>query len=401
MSAPDPRTGRRAVLSWALYDLANTIYYAVVVTWGMAPYVRERYGAPDALGYATSATLVLAAIVSPGMGAKVDRTGRAVPGLTFWTLVSVAATGVLAFVAPLGLPWVLGAFAVSLFAYQSALTYYNALLPVVASPGRAGTVSGLGTGLGYVGLPASILLALEMRRRWGIPPAFGMAAALFALWTVPLWLWVRDDPSRARGGGRRRSVLDALREVAKDRTLLLFLVANFVCADVANTLIVWANDYFQHGEGLDPDTAGRLQIALALTAFVGGVVVGRLADRVRPTAIYFVCCLALCLGLVGMVVFPRDPVSRGFLVVAGGVGVAAIWTVGRQLVVDLVPAERRGEFFGLYGVTVKVSVLGTALFGALSKDGDFTDAVLVEAGMLAVGVALIGWLHLRLRRRSA
>jgi UMF1 family MFS transporter len=399
VSSTDQRRDRRAVVSWSLYDLANTIYYAIVVTWGIPPLVRERYGAPAALGYVISGTLVLSAVVSPSMGAQVDRTGRAIPGLTLWTILCVSTTAVLSFVAPHGLWPTLAAFAASLFAYQTALTFYNALLPAVAPPGREGSVSGLGTGLGYVGLPASILLALYLRERWGVGPAFLMAAVLMTAWTVPLWLWVRDDPRRVRAAaGRKRSVLDALRAVAKDRTLLLFLVANFVCADVANTLIVWANDYFQHGEDLEPDLAGKLQIALAMTAFLGGIVVGRLADRVSPTAIYLVCCVGLGLGLVGMVVFPKNPWSRGFLILTGGVGVAAIWTVGRQLVMSLVPKERHGEFFGLYGVTVKVSVIGTLLFGVLSEDGDFADAILVEAGMLAVGIGLLAWLHVRLGR---
>jgi UMF1 family MFS transporter len=371
------------------------------VTWGIPPYIRDRYGASRWLGYLTSATLLASAVVSPALGARVDRTGRAVPGLTFWTLACVGTTVLLAFVAPHGQWWALGTFAVTLFTYQCALTFYNALLPAVAPPGAEGSVSGLGTGLGYVGLPLAIIGALEVSSRWGVPAAFVVAAVMMTLWTLPLWAFVRDRPAAVADSPRAsRSVVSALRDAAKDRTLFLFLVANFICADVANTLIFYANDYFQNGEGLDARTASYLQISLALIAFLGGIGIGRLADRWAPTLLYAITCAALCAGLVGTALYPKTVGGRGLLIVSGGVGIAAIWTIGRQMIVRLVPPSRRGEVFGLYGVTVKASVIGTAVFGQMTEDGSFTDAILVEAGTLAVGVALMLWLHVRVAREG-
>jgi UMF1 family MFS transporter len=248
-------------------------------------------------------------------------------------------------------------------------------------------------------LPAAYWAAIQIEKRWGIPPSFLLAASAMTAWSIPLWIFVRDRPRLVRHESRR-TVVDALRYAARDRTLVIFLLANFLCADVANTLIQWANVYFRESEGLPPEVAGKLLVALSMTAFVGGIAVGRLADRVSPTLLYAACCAGLALGLVGAAVFPQTVGSRAALIVTGGIGVAAIWTIGRQLVVRLVPPERHGEFFGLYGVTVKVSVIGTALFGALSKQRLYTQAVLVEAGMLAVGVALIVWLHVRVGRRA-
>ena len=67
--------------------------------------------------------------MSPWLGGRVDRTGRARPGLDGWTIVSVLATAALCFAAPAGSAPALAVYAVSLFAYQAALTFYNALLP--------------------------------------------------------------------------------------------------------------------------------------------------------------------------------------------------------------------------------------------------------------------------------
>jgi UMF1 family MFS transporter len=388
------------VLSWSLYDLANTIYYAIVVTYGMPEFVRQEYGAKEWVGYVTSATLLVSGIASPAFGAHVDRTGRAMPGVTLWTVVCVAAAAALSGLAHWGLPPALVAYAVSLFAYQAALTYYNALLPVVAPAGKAGWVSGLGTGLGYVMLPFAYKAAIVIETRWGIPPAFLLAASAMTAFSIPLWLFVRDRPRVLLAAATRRTVIDALRFAARDRRLVVFLLANFLCADVANTLIQWANVYFREAEGLEPDTAANLLVALSMTAVAGGLFVGRIADRVSPTLVYAVCCGGLALGLAGAAFFPRTVEARAVLIVTGGLGVSSIWTIGRQLVVRLVPPGRHGEFFGLYGVTVKVSIIGTSLFGFLSRDGVYTDAVLVEAGMLAVGVGMIVWLHTMVRREE-
>jgi UMF1 family MFS transporter len=408
-AAPPPARGStKVIVSWATYDLANTVYYAIVVTAFLPPYFDKTYGGLGALGVTTAATLLVSGLVSPGMGARVDRTGRARPGLDLFTWLCVGATAVLCFVAPLGRWAALSCYAVSLFAYQAAITFYNALLPVVAPPGRRGFVSALGTGIGYGGVPLAVFLGLKAKD-WtspltgdplGVPGAFLVAALLMLVGTIPLWLHVKDDPSLVRGaaGGERVTLLDAVRRVAKDRILRLLLIANFVCADVANTLIQYATAYFEGFSGFTSQQSGYLLMALAVTALVGGLAIGRVADRTAPTRIYLGTCAALVPALVAAALFPGAAWSTAFLVVAGGVGVSAIWSVGRQLVLRHAPPDRCGETLGLYGVTVKVSIVGTAVFGLIRDAWGYRPAVLVEAATLAFGCSLVYVLHRRLVR---
>ena len=78
------------------------------------------------------------------------------------------------------------------------------------------------------------------------------------------------------------------------------------------------------------------------------------------------------------------------LIVTGGVGVAAVWTIGRQLVLRVTPAERQGEALGLYGITTKASVVGTLVFAVVRDAFGFPAAIVVAAaGTLAAGVALV------------
>ena len=46
------------------------------------------------------------------------------------------------------------------YAYQGALVFYNALMPVVADPEKIGKVSGYGVGMGYVGSIVGLLMVM-------------------------------------------------------------------------------------------------------------------------------------------------------------------------------------------------------------------------------------------------
>jgi UMF1 family MFS transporter len=407
--APDPERGdAKTILSWALYDLANTIYSAIVVTLFLPSFLEDRYGAAWPLGVTTSVTLLASAFVSPWLGSLVDRTGKARRGLDLFTWGCTLSSAALCWAAWQGLLPALACFAVSLFCYQGALTFYNALLPVVAPPTRRGYVSGLGTGLGYLGIPVAIVIALFVKdTALGIPGTFLVSAVLMTLGTIPLWLNVHDGPAlgvppvRERPPRAAQGVIETLRSLRGHKALLLLLVANLVSADVANTLIQWATYYFEKGEGMTKNASGIMVIALAFTALLGGLTVGRVADRLPPARIYLACCAGLVLGLAGVAAFPGTWPFRILLILTGGIGVAAIWSVGRQLVVRLAPPDRIGACMGLYGVTTKISILGTTLFPVLREVAGFRVAIAAEAAMLALGCVLIEALHRTMERPLA
>ena len=62
---------------------------------------------------------------------------------------------------------------------------------------------------------------------------------------------------------------------------------------------------------------------------------------------------------------------------------------GRKLLLDLVPDERAGSFFGLYGLTNKGAAFGMALFAVLRDFYGFRTALLVAGIPLVAGIALM------------
>jgi MFS-type transporter involved in bile tolerance (Atg22 family) len=75
--------------------------------------------------------------------------------------------------------------------------------------------------------------------------------------------------------------------------------------------------------------------------------------------------------------------------VFGSLGLAGIWTAGRKALVDLAPRHRLGEYFGLYGITTKLSVFGGWIFTALLDS--FTPRIAM-ASQIALGVLALCFL---------
>ena len=121
------------------------------------------------------------------------------PFLLFFTALCIAATFFIADV-PVALGVLL--FIVANFAYQAALIYYDATLKVVSYPATRGKLSGIGTGIGYFGtvfvglLIATLVVPVEDR--------FKLTAVLFALFAVPIFLFVREPKVAGRQGRDRR-----------------------------------------------------------------------------------------------------------------------------------------------------------------------------------------------------
>ena len=132
---------RRAIIGWALYDLANTIFFLLVVTRYLPKQLFEITGSESAVSWSLVPTMLVAAILSPALGALVDRAGRA-KALTFAiTLVCCVATALLGFPkTALGVSLV---YVVARFTYEMASVPYNALLPSVAAQAGLGAISGL------------------------------------------------------------------------------------------------------------------------------------------------------------------------------------------------------------------------------------------------------------------
>jgi UMF1 family MFS transporter len=377
------------IVSWALYDFANTIFSILVVTRYLPPLLKEITGASSPLGGAVALSMLLAGILVPVMGAVSDLTGRSRRYLTVTTILCVAATCGISFTQQA--PLMLGLFLVANLAYQVSMVFYNSLLPTVCAADKVGTVSGLGVALGYVGSFFALLLAGPYVRAYGVERVFVLAGGLFLLFSLPIFFGVAKRPgtpgaalSRELVADRFRRVLGTVRELPSHRSMLYFLLGNFFCLDAVNTTIIFYSEYLIHARGFPGRKVDLCLIAVQLSALCFSLWIGRRVDRAgsRPMLLWVTVVWIVVIGLV--LLTGSYPVVL-LASVIGGFGLGGIWVAGRTMILELSPPQRVGEFMGLYGMTGKFSAVGALAFGLLADLFSYDRALMFQIGMLLVG----------------
>ena len=127
-----PDAGRdsfRNILSWALYDFANTIFSGIVVTVYFPLYVNDLTGRDGDIGNAVLISMILAGVLVPLMGSVADRTGRTKYYLIRLTVFCCLATclmsvpGIMKGESSGKLWFVMAMFIVANFTYQITLVF--------------------------------------------------------------------------------------------------------------------------------------------------------------------------------------------------------------------------------------------------------------------------------------
>ena len=398
-----------------MYDFANTIYSAIVVTAFFPMYLGDLTGRDIYTAIASTTSLVLAGLVVPVAGAIADRTGRALTYLWWLTVVCCLATIAIALpgydrfyhaeshvAAPASvLIPALVLFGLANFTYQISLVFYNTLLPVVASPERQGRVSGLGVGLGYLGVVVALPIAYLAAGETGAERfAFIIAGVAFLVSSLPTFLFVRPPrPARAERVTLRvlASLYPELGRTLSDiwhvRPVLFFFLGNFLCVDVVNTLIVWTVRYLNKGLGFSKGQSISVMLGLSVTAFLLGMGMGWLTDKLgsRRTILLAAGSILICIASAG--ILRQRAVIVGVILIFGSGGLGGVWVAGRKWLLEIAPPGKVGKYFGLYGVTLKLSVFGSLLFAGLADWVGYRIALLSLLLPLVAGMALLAGAH--------
>ena len=374
-------SGRAVVpAGWSLYDFANTIYSYAVVSYAMGLWLVEdtqfgKANGPFAFSVAIAVSVGINAIVSPILGALSDRAGgRRLPYLLFFTVLCIVPTAIIG-QSPAFVGLVL--FTIANFAYQSALIYYDATLKTVSYPETRGKLSGIGVAVGYCGtiVIGVLIFVLDLP----IASVFFVAAALYGLFAIPLFIVVRE--ARPPAGTPEPGIREAIAALGQLRTTILdartvpglsrFLIGRFFYSDAVNTIIVVMAIVATEAMGLTNTVANLILLALAIVAVLASFGWGWAVDRLGPKRTLMIVLSSWAIGLVvgGISLGVGGDIGLALFLLAGAVlgsGLGGVQVSDRVLMLRLSPPEKLGEFFGLYGLVGKGSqVIGQLLFGVI------------------------------------
>jgi len=404
-----------------MYDFANSGYTTVVITAifnayfvsvvaGKAPWATFAWTAALAVSYA----LIL--ITAPFVGAWADLHAAKKKLLALTTVGCILATAALSLAGPGDLALAITLLVISNFFFGSGENLIAAFLPEIADEDALGKVSGWGWSLGYLGGLVSLgacLAWVSHAQAQGlgaaefVPGTLLITAALFALASLPTFLLLRERarpkagvPSAGAAFGRVARTLRDARAYPDMRRFMLCVV--FYQAGI-QAVIALAAIYAEQAMGFTTQETIQLIFLVNITAALGAFAFGHFQDRVGHVR-------AIALTLVGWIVMvalaagAQGPTAFWIAANIAGFCLGASQSAGRALVGYLAPPQRHAEFFGLWGLAVKLSaILGPLTYGAVTwiSGGDHRLAMLITGSYFVIGLVVLRGVDARRGRRAA
>ncbi|CAJ2376854.1 MAG: MFS transporter [Gammaproteobacteria bacterium] len=408
---------RRGVLSWALYDWANSAFATTVIA-GFFPVFYSALSADLSardsqfwFQITLAASSIAVAIAAPLLGAIADRGGGRKKFLAVFAMTGILMTAGLAWVHA-GM-WQVGLllYALGSVGFSGANIFYDAMLVEVSEPHEFDLVSSYGFALGYIGgglLFAVNVLMVTQPAWFGFADAGGAVSASFisvAIWwgafTVPLLLIPADKDESAAPRMRAlpavraglKELLATFRQLRRMKTLFLFLAAYWFYIDGVGTIIKMAVFFGNRILSLPPES---LIVALLLTQFIAfpsALFFGWFGGRIGPRRA-ILAGLAVYLAVIAYAWRWLNSAADFYLLAAAiGLVQGGVQSLSRSLYARFVPKAKSAEFFGFFNMIGKfAAILGPLLMAAVPfvvRGAGERDSILALALLFVIGGALL------------
>ena len=391
---------------WILYDVGNSAFTLLVST--IIPIYFNALAGNAGIsevdylaywGYAASISTIIVALLGPTVGSIADTRNYKKP--LFVLFMAVGVIGCAALSVPGSWLVFLVVFAIAKVGYNASLIFYDSMLVDVTTPERMDKVSSNGYAWGYIGSCVPFILSLVfvlmyesfgMTMNTAMMLAFFINAAWWVLMTVPL---LRNYRQKNYAETPKHPVRDSfrrlghtIRDIRKEKKVFLYLLAFFFFIDGVYTIIEMATAY---GSALGLDTTGLL-LALLVTqivAFPCALIFSVFSRKYETARLIKVCILAYT-GIALFAIQLDKQWEFWFLAVMVGMFQGAIQALARSYFAKIIPAEKSGEYFGIYDICGKgASFMGTTLVGVVAQITGVANAgVGIIAVMFVIGYVL-------------
>jgi len=398
---------KRSIVAWAFYDWANSAFATTVMA-GFFPVFFSAYWAVGSsasegtffLGLANSIGSAIIALLAPFLGSIADWGSYKKRLLGFFALLGSVMTASLYFLQMGNWPMAVIIYLFAMVGFAGGNTFYDALLPFVASEKKVDFVSSLGYSLGYIGggllFAVNVLMFLNpgkfgiSSQEQAVKLSFVMVGIWWMVFSLPILLLVKEEkgydalPLREAIGKGMSMTVYTVKSFRQLKTLFTFLVAYWLYIDGVDTIIVMAVNY---GTSLGFPSESLI-VALLITQFVAfpsALLYALFAKKVGVRRALQVAIAAYTLiAMLGF--FMNKPIHFYLLAVAIGLFQGGIQALSRSYYTRFIPEGRSAEFFGFFNMLGKfASILGPLLMGLVSLATGSTRLGIVSLIILFAG----------------
>lgn len=391
------RSNRSVVglFSWAMYDWANSAFFAVIQTFVFATYFVQSVAESTTLGSTLwgntiGAAGIFIAVSAPFVGAFADQLGRRKPWIGVFAMLAICSTAGLWFVAPdTGFVWLaLLLIFIGTVGSEFSIIYYNAMLPDITVRERMGRWSGWAWGLGYAGGLACLVVALLIFIDVDTPPfgldkdtaehvraTFVLVAVWYAFFSIPLFLFTPDKPrtgktlKQAAVSGWKQ-LKETVANVRKYKGIVRFLIARMLFIDALATVFAFGGIYAAGTFDMNEQDVLLFGIGLNLTAGIGAGLFAWIDDILGSKNTMLISLVGLILTTSGVLLVTSD-LLFWILGLTLGIFVGPVQAASRTYMGRIAPEHLRNQMFGLMALSGKVTAFaGPLLVGWLTFVSD-------------------------------
>jgi UMF1 family MFS transporter len=377
------------VISWALYDLANTSFAVIIITIIFPVYFTNVIVTPGVYpqnfgdliwGIAGGASMIITSFLAPVFGTIADTSRSKNKFLTVLTLACILFSFLLFFLKSGMVALAVILFIVSNVFYQTSMMFYNAFLPQLSSKENTGMISGFGFSVGYLGGFLILILVyplvrggLDTSNLLNIKMTFIVTCLFFLVFSIPSFILLKDSPavktikiktSYISYGFKK--LARTLKNIRKHKNLTKFLVAYFLFSNAFSILAFYVAIYAKNTLNFGLLEITTLFILGHIPTIISSIFFGWLTDRIGPKITISITLALWILIILTVTLFDIKAVFyTGYILAAICTGSTLI--ASRSLMTFLIPMDSEAEFFGFYAISGKMSaIIGPIAFGVIS-----------------------------------
>ena len=391
-------------LFYALYDLGNSAYSIIILTFIISAYFANHIVGDPQLGAAYwqwTAGLcgILIALTGPILGVFADKKPKGkINFLQNFTLLCILTTCLFWFAKPNTnfILYTLIIFFISNYFYEAGLIFYNSLLKKCSDENDIGKTSGFGFALGYIGCVPMILISLYL---FVLPEQipFGLdksnfenirfipfiVAIWFLIFSLPMIYYFKNKISYEDNVDETPTSKKIIEIIWKNKftTTGKFLLARMIYSDALIVLIAGGGVYASGVFNYTPAELLKLAIVANIVAFFGVMIGGYLNDKYSSKNIILICIAVLTLTVFYGSMIAQTKTEFFYNVMIISLFIGSIQSASRVMMTKLLETKDLGKGFGLFSFSGRV----TAFAGPLLV-GTMTYMFSQRVGLLSISI---------------